>query len=324
MNKASFDYSHFIHTPADLAAEYVGFAERLQAEVGIGFDIPAVDAHVLPAHAGDEIAFIARPGHCKTSLLAYFARKEGKKLAAAGRSHDRAVVYVTYEQSAEELEAFFQSNEKYTNAELLRGKVQLDDVRRQVLDRAQLPVWIIGHGLSRVDPKAPRMTPEIVYRAIEEMHGTYGVTPHLLLIDYMQLIPIEGTQDRVAAVTEVPIRVKELAMRVGCPAILAVQAGRGVDQRDEKIPALTDAQWASSIEQTCDKVFGLWRPWQTEEHDAVIDLEGQKCQVTETLLIMRMLKQRFESGRWTWPLYFAPQYLKLAALEMQHIDTEWD
>ena len=112
-------------------------------------------------------------------------------------------------------------------------------------------------------------------------------------------------------------------MRVGCPAILAVQASREVDKRQEKIPTLTDAQWASSIEQTCDKVFGLWRPWQTEEHDAVIEIEDQSFQVTETLLIMRMLKQRFESGRWTWGLHFAPQYLKLAEMEKRIIETEW-
>jgi len=33
--------------------------------------------------------------------------------------------------------------------------------------------------------------------------------------------------------------------------------------------------------------------------------------ITDTLLIMQMLKQRGDVGRKTWGLHFAPQYLRL-------------
>jgi len=315
MVSKGFDHRHYVHTPAELAREYVQWAERLKETPGVPFGVPAVDEKVLPAHPGDVVAFIGRPGHGKSSLLAWFALKQAGRIVARGAAGQEAVVYVTYEQAAEELEMLFQTGGTYTNSDLARGKVDLDLVRERSLARAGLPIWTIGHGLGRIDRRAPRMTPDVVYAAIETMEEDYKVKPSLILVDYMQLIPIAGTVDRMQAVTEVPIRVKELAMRVGCPAMLAVQASREVDRRDEQIPTMGDAQWASSIEQTCDKVFGLWRPWQTAAPDKMVDVAGQQYRNAENLLVLRMLKQRFESGRWTWALYFDPVLLRLAERE---------
>jgi len=323
VKQRTFDYRHFVHTPAELGREYVQWAERLKQTPGISFGIPAVDKWVLPAHPGDVISFIGRPGHGKSSLLAWFALQEAARIQARDAVGKEAVVYVTYEQAAEELEALFESGKSYRNSDLARGKVDLELVRKQAIDRASLPIWVIGHGLDRVDLKAPRMTPDVVYAAIETMQTEYQVKPTLILVDYMQLIPISGTTDRIQAVTEVPIRVKELAMRVGCPAMLAVQASRDVDRREEPIPTLADAQWASSIEQTCDKVFGLWRPWQTQKPYKPVMVNDQTYPNTETLLVIRMLKQRFESGRWTWALYFDPALLRLTELET-HETFGWE
>jgi replicative DNA helicase len=317
MVNKGFDYRHYVHTPAELAREYVQWAEMLKETPGIPFGVPAIDEHVLPAHPGDVISFIGRPGHGKSSLLAWFALQQAGRITARGALGSEAVVYVTYEQAAEELEMFFQMGGTYKNSDLARGKVDLELVRERSLARASLPIWTIGHGLGRVDPRAPRMTPEVVYAAIETMQQDHGVKPVLILVDYMQLIPIAGAADRMQAVTEVPIRVKELAMRVGCPAMLAVQASRDVDKRDEQIPTMADAQWASSIEQTCDKVFGLWRPWQTQGPNKPVEINGQTYQNAANLLVLRMLKQRFENGRWTWALYFDPALLRLAELEIR-------
>jgi len=313
------DYRVLVHTPAELATEYVAWAERLKEDPGISFGVPAIDERVIPMRAGDLVSIIGRPGHGKSSLLAYFAREQAKKLEAAGEAETRAVVYVTWEQSAEELEAFFQANEEYSVTDIMWGRADLDVVRANSVKRGNVPIWIIGHGIGRAGQKAPRMTPDVVLGAIETMENDFGVQPSLLLFDYMQLIPVTHARDRVQQVTEVPHLIKELALRVGAPAIVGVQAGRDVDDRVSKIPELRHAQWASSIEQTSDKVFALWRPWQTEPPDsAPVELEGKSYVVNEQLLIIRMLKQRGDSGRWTWAMYFHPAYLKLAELEIRN------
>lgn len=320
---ADKDYRIFVHSPADLARECLDWAERARSDPGIPFGIPAIDKVVIPMKPGELISIIARPGHGKTSLMAYLARAEAKRLQATG-DNSQVVVYVTWEQSAEELETMFQASKDYSVSDIAWGRANLEAMKRHAVKRAAMPIWVIGHGIGRAGQKMPRMTVDVVLGAIETMKADYGVTPRLMLFDYMQLVPVARARDRIQQVTEAPIRIKELALRIGAPAVVGVQASREVDRRDEKIPRMDDAQWSSAIEQTSDKVFGLWRPCQTEPPNSPPVLLGDReFEINERLLIMRLLKQRGDQGRHTWALYFAPEYLKLAELETRHTELEF-
>ena len=322
MNKG--DPRLLVHTPAELATEYVQWAEQIQGDAGIPFGVPCVDEVMIPLRAGNLVPIIARPGHGKTSIMAYLARNEAKRIQARGKESSEIVVYITWEQAAEELESFFQASGKYSISDFAWGRVDLDDIRRQAVKRAGVPIWVIGHGIGRAGQGMPRMTPDLVLQAIESMEADFGVRPVLLLFDYIQIIPIPTARERVQQVTEAPVRIKELALRIGAPAVVGAQARREVDDRAIKIPEMRDAQWASAIGQTADKLLSLWRPAMTEEVGAIIELEGgQKYPVTENLLILRMLKQRGDQGRHTLAMYFEPQYLKLAELETKEIDFEF-
>ncbi|NIQ88776.1 MAG: hypothetical protein GWN93_06710 [Deltaproteobacteria bacterium] len=316
---AKVDSRPLVHSPADLAGEYLAWAEHIQTSSGVPFGVKAVDDKVIPMRPGQLVSIIARPGHGKTSLLAYLAREEAKRIQQRNGAEKQAVVYVTWEQSAEELEAFFHTDGQYSISDIAWGRVDLGVIREQVVSRAGLPIWVIGHGIGRAGQKMPQMTPEIVLDAIATMNADYGVQPSLMLFDYMQLVPVTNFRDRVQRVTEVPILIKQLALQIGVPAVVGVQASRSVDDRAIKIPEINEAQWASSIEQTSDKVFGLWRPCQTEELGQQIDLfDGSTHEVTERLFILRLLKQRGDMGRWTWALHFQMEYLRLCELEMRY------
>lgn len=329
-------YRELVHAPADLALEYVQWAKSLRGARQVPFGIPVVDAKVVPFHPGDMIVFCGRPGHAKTSMLSYLARAEAKRIVERDET-DRVVVYVTFEQVAEEIESVFQINDTYTASDLVWGRVPIEEVERNAIHRASLPIFIIGNSLARTGAGSPRMYPEIVFQAIESLEADYSVKPSLILVDYIQLIPIPHQADRHKQVIEAAYRVKEIAQRVGCPAAVAVQARREVDSRDVKIPGLWDAQWSSAIEQTADKFFSLWRPWLTEAHrdeydqPATITIDQDTYPVSKKLLIMSMLKQRFEDGRYTWGLHFDPRYLKLCAIERDidepvgppYTDGEW-
>jgi len=320
--KKQTDFRILVHTPAELATQYVAWAEHIQADPGITFGVDTIDKRVIPMRAGELISLIARPGHGKTSLLAYFAREHARRIVGRGAQEQEAVVYVTWEQSAEELEAFFQADGEHSISDIAWGRADLEEVKRKAVKRAGVPIWVIGHGIGRANRKAPRMTPEAVLGAIETMEDDFNVKPVLMLFDYMQLVPVPGFRDRVQRVTEVPILIKEVALRVGCPAIVGVQARREVDDRTEKIPEMRDAQWASSIEQTSDKIFGLWRPCRTEEAGCTLSIEGVEgiYPVNERLLVVRLLKQRGDAGRFTWAMFFQPEYLKLAEMEMRRVE----
>lgn len=295
---------------------HVDYYKGLLSDPGITWGIPGVDQRVIPQRPGNMTVICGRPGHGKSTLLARQA-----KLTAAGLEPDsgQCVVYVTWEQTAEELEAFFATNDQYTSTDYAWARVPLDAVERQVRSRAALPLWVIGHSLKHAGTPMPRMTPEVVYRAIETMASDFSrpFRPRLLCLDYMQLIPVVGHQSsKVERINEAVIQAKELAMRVGCPVMIAVQAARAVDDRKIKIPQERDAQWCSAIEQTADKFFGVWRPFKTEDEGKPIVFQGHNVDITPDLFVLQMSKQRFDEGRHTWLCSFSPSELKLVELEL--------
>ena len=282
---------------------------------------------VIPARPGQLIVFTSRPGHGKTSFLARWAKVEARRIQARGMADRECVIYVTMEQVAEEMESFFQGGEgKYSITDFAWGRVDLDVIRREAVKRAGLPIWVIGHGIGRAGQGAPRMFPETIMAAIESMREDFGVQPTLLCFDYMQLFPIRDARERVQQVTEAPIRIKEVASRVGAVAAVGAQARQEVDDYKEKIPTSRDAQWASSIHQTADKHFVFMRPAAYQE-GGLIEIEGEpgSLQVTQNLFIMRMLKQRFAPGRHQWLLHFDPALLRLEELDVRSkaIDVDY-
>ena len=315
------DVRKLIHTPADLATEHLAWATRNATMPGMSWGIASVDARVIPMRPGDLIGLMGRPGHGKSSIMAFLARTEAKRIMARGAAETEAVVYVTWESSAEELENFFAADDKASASDVAWGRADVEYLTRKSVKRAHVPIWVIGHGIGRAAVDTPRMTVDVVYAAIESMQADYGVKPTLVLMDYLQLIPVAHASERVAQVSEAAIRAKELAQRTPTPIVAGVQARREVDSYKQPIPEKADAQWASSIEQTVDKLFGLWRPCLSPGFEsALIEVDGVpgSYEVTQQLLVMRMLKQRGEDGRRTWALHFAPQYLRLCELELRN------
>ena len=309
-----------LNTPAELARQYAQWYKHILENPGVLWGIPAVDKHVIPMRPGDLVGIVARPGHGKSSLMAYLARTEARGIMERRKENpdnNEIVVYVTWESSAEEIETFFMSDGEFSASDVAWGRVPYDVIMRKLTKRAEFPLWTIGHSIQRAGQPMPRMTLNAVLNCIEYVGRDWKVKPTLLLFDYLQLIPIHGARNRVEQVLEAPPKIKELAQRVGAPAVCGVQAARAVDERKVKIPQPHDCQWGSSIEQGSDKLFGLWRPWKTEPpgQEPIEVAPGQFAPITEDLLIMQMNKQRGDNGRFTWGLHFAPQYLKLTALE---------
>ena len=319
-----FDPRSLVHTPPEMMAEVVEWAEDVQVNPGVKWGIPAIDRKVIPMYPGTLTCLIARPGMAKTSLMIRLAREEAKQIVARGMEEKEAVIYTTWEQTSEELTAMLMAHPDVTYSDIAWGRADLGKLKKMAVKGAQTPVYIIGHGITRKGTKTPRMTTELVYQAIRSMESDFGIKPRLMLFDYLQLIPTEKASHRVEQVTEMPIHLKELSMTVGAPSIAGVQASREVDKMEYPIPEIMHAQWASSIEQTGDKVFSLLRPirapggkWVEGDH---FDIGGVTYVVNSNLLIIRLLKQRGEEGAYTWGMHFDPALMRLADLEL--VDLE--
>lgn len=316
------DFRWLIHTPAELGRSFVEFAEKRRDVRGVQFGIPSVDKRVIPMAGGDYIGVIARPGHGKSALLAALALREARRIEREGTA-EMAVV-VTWEQMAEEFEMMIASGNDtgVSSSDIAWGRADVDALKGWAVKRAGLPLWTVGYGAFRTG-NAPRMVLSTILDAIENIEVEFGKKPTLVTLDYLQLIPSElGTGDRVAQVTEASNRIKELALRIDCPIVAGVQARREVDDRVDKIPTMRDGQWSSNIEQDADKLFSIMRPARYQDPSAEpgtqwMEYQGKAVQVVPSLCFFRMLKQRFEDGQHTWVLSFAPQYLRLAEMELE-------
>lgn len=311
----------FLHSPADATQSYVTWAEGLAGVPGIRFGC-VLDKFIIPLHPGDLMAVVARPGHGKSSFMAYMAKREADAIVKRGKLGKEAVVYVSWEQPVEEIEAFFQSGDAYTSSDMAWGRVPLDTIKKRSIKRINLPIWTIGHSLRHANVKKPRMTVDVVYQAIEAMHAEYGITPTLVCLDYLQIVKTDSGGDRLTQVTDATFAAKELAMRVGVPIIAGVQARRSVDDQRDPLPGMADAQWSSAIEQTADKQISLWRPSKThlsDEHPQ-IEIGGVNYANNEELFAIKLLKQRFERGFGVWAVRFRPHTLELFDYEHQRIN----
>lgn len=315
----TLDYRRLVHTPLEASTNFVSYAEKRAELGGVTWGIEGIDRHITPMHGGDIVALTARPGHGKSSVAAYLARRMGKQIALRG-DDKKCAVYVTWEQSVEEIETFFEIGDNgFTASDIAWGRANLDDVKRSAIKRISLPVWIIGKSISRRGTM-PRLTVEAVYRSLETMETDYGVKPELVCMDYIQIIPVEKSADRIQQVNEAVIRAKELAIDLDCPIVICTQAGRQVDKYEIKIPQEGDNQWSSGIEQTIDKDFGLWRPWKTEPHEgkgSTLEINGRVWPNTKNLFIIKNTKQRGEDSGQIFVCHFAPEYVRLTEMESE-------
>ena len=321
MTKRETAKRFFVHNPADLSQSYVRWAERLKTEPGITYGC-TMDNHVIPLHPGDLMAVLARPGHGKSSWMAYMARKTAEDIAKRG-DEKNVVVYVSWEQTVEEIEAFFQSGKDYSSSDMAWGRAPMDAIKRRSIKRINLPVWSFGESKRHEGIDRPKMSVDYVYEAIESMEEDYGVRPALMCLDYVQIMPLTGHgSDRIMQVHEAVNNAKQLAIRMGIPIIIGVQAGRAVDTYKNPIPTMSDAQWSSSVEQVADKMISLWRPSKTHDpaKEPEINIAGVNYKNDDDLFVIKLLKQRFDAGFGTWAVKFKPQTLELWDYETRAVN----
>lgn len=306
------DFRTLIHTPQDCGLEFIEYHRDVMSIAGVETGIRAIDTAMIPMKPGDVVGVIARPGHGKSTFMAYLTRKIARDLINQKRENESAI-YISYEQSIEEIEAYFQLPEAsdYNLTDISRGRIQLDTLIKNGITRPALPVWMLGNSITR-RKVTPRMTFDKVIESLEYIEKEWSQKPAIIAIDYVQIIPIDKTAERVSQVTEAIMSTKELAKRFGCPILVGVQARREVDERKSKLPSAGDCQWASAIEQVADKLFSLWRPILTEEEGSIVGkLNGSPVLASKTLLVAKLLKQRFGPAGQVFNLYFAPEYLRL-------------
>lgn len=131
----------------------------------------------------------------------------------------------------------------------------------------------------------------------------------LVVIDYLQLIqPRTSYESVVQQVTEISRGLKALSRELTIPILAVSQLSRAVDQREVKIPRLSDLRESGSIEQDADVVVFLY-PRGREQ----VEANPEEQDVVEVIVA----KHR-NGPVGSVPLYFDKQRVSFQNLERTH------
>lgn len=309
-----------IYTPLDvgtLGQKYLGY-KRDHKDFGVPFPVPKMKDRVYPMFPGEVMSIIARPGHAKTGLMMYWARKRAEWLKE--NSPKRVVVYATWEQSVEELHSFYVAAEqKISVTKMAKGELNDEEWERAMQassKRVSEPLWFIGHSMMRKTGRQP-ITTETLMEALEAVSKFGdGFEVDCLFVDYLQRINFNGKVDNQAtAYSGIMDDLKNIALGFGVPMIVGVQANREVEQLKLPIPEMQHAQWTSNIEQSSDRVLSLVRPRRYRKDGETF---GSKMVSGQNQLLVSVLKQKLGEGNFAEWSSFNPIYNKLDDKELEN------
>lgn len=243
-------------------------------------------------HEDNLIIIAARPAMGKTAFALNIAQNVAK-------SSDKAVAIFSLEMGAESLvERMLSAEGLIPSYHVRTGNLSESEWRRMISAQERLAKGKIfiddtaGIRISEIRSKAKRLAQE---------NGGLG----LIVIDYLQLIEGRGRENRQQEVSEISRQLKIIAKELKVPVIALSQLSRGVDQRNDKRPILSDLRESGSIEQDADIVAFLYREAYYKR-----DEQEEPDNVTELIL-----EKNRHGSLGTVQLYFLKEYAKFANKE---------
>ncbi|WP_270264990.1 replicative DNA helicase [Lactococcus formosensis] len=282
-------------------------AKQKSTITGIATGYPALDAMTTGLHEEELIILAARPAVGKTAFALNIAQNIGTK-------QDKTVAIFSLEMGAESLVNRMLAAE---------GTIESHNLRTGQLNDEEWNQYFIAMGtLSKasiyIDDTPGIKITEIRARSrkLAQETGNLG----LIVIDYLQLISGTGRENRQQEVSEISRQLKILAKELKVPVIALSQLSRGVEQRQDKRPVLSDIRESGSIEQDADIVAFLYRDDYYDRARADDDDDGFN-EVPEVDNKVEVIIEKNRSGsRGTVELLFLKEYNKFASIDNRYED----
>jgi replicative DNA helicase len=197
---------------------------------------------------GDLVIVAGRPSMGKTTLAMNIA-----EYAAVNPGTRSSVAIFSMEMPAEQLLTRMLSS---------IGGVPLNGIRSgQISDEDWVRVTAATSQLAEAKifiDESPSLTPTELRARARRVAREHGLD--LVVVDYLQLMQVPGTKEnRATEIAEISRGLKALAKELQVPVIALSQLNRGVEQRTEKKPVMSDLRESGAIEQDADMILLIYR-----------------------------------------------------------------
>jgi replicative DNA helicase len=171
----------------------------------------------------------------------------------AALGHKVPAAIFSMEMSAEQLSFRMLSSIGRIGQQRLRtGKLHDEDwprVDSAVAMMSEAPIFIDDSG---------GLTPTEVRARARRLKREHGLG--LIVVDYLQLMQVPGTvENRATELSEISRSLKALAKELDVPVIALSQLNRGVEQRQDKRPVMSDLRESGALEQDADLILLIYR-----------------------------------------------------------------
>lgn len=271
-------------------------AQQTSDVTGLPTGFRDLDRITTGLHPDQLIILAARPAVGKTAFVLNIAQNVGTK-------QNKAVAIFSLEMGAESLVDRMLAAEGMIDSHSLRtGQLTEQDWTNVMIAQgalAEAPIYIDdtpGIKVTEIRARSRKLA--------QEVDGGLG----LIVIDYLQLISGTRPENRQQEVSEISRQLKILAKELRVPVIALSQLSRGVEQRQDKRPVLSDIRESGSIEQDADIVAFLYR-------DDYYRKEGEEAEdAIEDNTVEVILEKNRAGARGTVKLMFQKEYNKFSSI----------
>ncbi|MFD0621387.1 replicative DNA helicase [Paenibacillus sp. GCM10027629] len=284
----------------DVLMEVFENVENLSVNKGGTTGIPSgftdLDKMTAGFQRNDLIIVAARPSVGKTAFALNVAQNVGVRAK-------ETVAIFSLEMSAAQLVQRIVCAESNVDATRMRtGNLENDD-----WEKLTMAIGALAEANIFIDD-TPGITVADIRAKCRRLKKEHGLG--MIMIDYLQLIHGRGKagENRQQEVSEISRTLKMIARELEVPVIALSQLSRGVEQRQDKRPMMSDLRESGSIEQDADIVAFLYR-------DDYYNQDSEKKNIIEIIIA----KQR-NGPVGTVELVFLKNFNKFVNYERTHHD----
>ncbi|HET8883626.1 MAG TPA: replicative DNA helicase [Solimonas sp.] len=213
---------------------------------GLSTGFHELDSKTTGLHPGDLVIVAGRPSMGKTSLALNIAEH-------AVMYEKKPALVFSMEMPADQLALRMLSS----FARIPMGKLRSGDLEDRDMDRLVSQSGFLREAPLYID-ETGAMSPLDVRARARRVKARHGLG--LIVVDYIQLMQVPGTKDnRTNEIAEISRSLKALGKELEVPVIALSQLNRGVEQRDNKRPRMSDLRESGGIEQDADLVLFIYR-----------------------------------------------------------------